>query len=135
MRVAVLTCMDSRIDLAWVLGLQPGEANIIRNAGGVATDDAVRSLVVSQRLLGTEEIVVIHHTDCGQESYSDDEMKAKLEAETGFRPSFAFENFPDARADVRQTINRLKASPFLQHKHRIRGYMYEVETGRLREIL
>jgi carbonic anhydrase len=132
-RVAVLACMDARLDPARVLGLQEGDAHVIRNAGGVASEDAIRSLVISQRLLGTEEIILIHHTDCGMETFSDDAVKAQIQADTGLRPSFALEAFPDAEEDVRHTAARLKASPFIPIKN-IRGFVYEVETGKLREV-
>lgn len=132
-KVAVLACMDARLDPAKALGLQEGDAHVIRNAGGVASDDALRSIIISQRLLGTEEIVLVHHTDCGMETFHDDEVKAKIEAETGLRPSFALEAFPDAVADVKQTAARIKANPFVVHK-KIRGFVYEVETGKLREV-
>jgi carbonic anhydrase len=125
--------MDARLDPAKALGLEEGDAHVIRNAGGVATDDAIRSLVISQRLLGTEEIVLVHHTDCGMETFSDDAVKDQILAETGLRPSFALEAFPEAEQDVRQTAARIKASPFVPHKN-VRGFVYEVETGRLREV-
>jgi carbonic anhydrase len=132
-KVAVLACMDARLDPAKVLGLQEGDAHVIRNAGGVATEDALRSLVISQRLLGTEEIILVHHTDCGMETFSDDAVKDKILAETGLRPSFALEAFPNADEDVKQTAARIKASPFVARKN-IRGFVYEVETGKLREV-
>jgi carbonic anhydrase len=132
-KVAVLACMDARIDPAKALGLQEGDAHVIRNAGGVATEDALRSLTLSQRLLGTEEIILIHHTDCGMERFKDDELKEQILAETGIRPGFALEAFSSAEADVRQTAARIRASPFLPHKS-IRGFVYEVETGKLREV-
>lgn len=132
-KVAVLACMDARLDPARALGLEEGDAHVIRNAGGVATEDAIRSLVISQRLLGTEEIVLIHHTDCGMEAFRDDEVKEQIRAETGIRPSFALEAFPKADDDVRQTADRIKASPFVPHKA-IRGFVYEVESGKLREV-
>ncbi len=132
-RLVVLACMDARLDPAKALGLNEGDAHVIRNAGGVASDDALRSIIISQRLLGTEEIVLVHHTDCGMETFHDDDVKAKIEAETGLRPSFALEAFPDAVADVKQTAARIKASPFVVHKN-IRGFVYEVETGKLREV-
>ena len=131
-RVAVLACMDARLDPARVLGLQEGDAHVIRNAGGVASEDAIRSLVISQRLLGTEEIILIHHTDCGMETFNDETVKAQIQADTGLRPSFALEAFPDAEEDVRHTAARLKASPFIPSRHR--GFVYEVETGKLREV-
>ncbi len=132
-KVAVLACMDARLDPAKALGLQEGDAHVIRNAGGVATEDALRSLVISQRLLGTEEIVLIHHTDCGMETFTDDAVKEQILTDTGIRPSFALEAFPEAEDDVRQTAARIKASPFLPHKV-IRGFVYEVESGKLREV-
>ena len=132
-RVAVLACMDARLDPAKFLGLHDGDAHVIRNAGGVATDDAIRSIVISQRLLGTEEIVLVHHTGCGMQTFTDDALKDAIAAETGIRPSFAFESFRDAASDVRQTAARIKASPFVPRKN-VRGFVYEVETGRLREV-
>jgi carbonic anhydrase len=132
-KVAVLACMDARLDPAKVLGLQEGDAHVIRNAGGVATEDAVRSLVISQRLLGTEEIILVHHTDCGMETFSDDAVKEQIRADTGLRPSFALEAFPKVDDDVKQTAARIRANPFVPKKN-IRGFVYEVETGRLREI-
>jgi carbonic anhydrase len=133
-RVAVLACMDARLDPARALGLEEGDAHVIRNAGGVATDDALRSLVISQRLLGTEEIVLIHHTDCGMLTFRDDDVKDAIAADTGIRPPFALEAFPDAAEDVRQSIRRIAASPFLPHKDHIRGFVYDVRTGRLEEV-
>ncbi len=132
-KLAVLACMDARLDPAKALGLQEGDAHVIRNAGGVATDDALRSIVISQRLLGTEEIILVHHTGCGMETFHDDQVKDQILAETGLRPSFALEAFPDAVADVKQTAARIKASPFVVHKN-IRGFIYEVETGKLQEV-
>jgi len=132
-KVAVLACMDARLDPAKALGLQEGDAHVIRNAGGVASEDALRSLVISQRLLGTEEIVLIHHTDCGMETFTDDQVKDQILGDTGLRPSFALEAFPKAEDDVRQTAARIQASPFVPHKS-IRGFVYEVETGRLQEV-
>ncbi|HTV10829.1 MAG TPA: carbonic anhydrase [Acidimicrobiales bacterium] len=132
-KVAVLACMDARLDPAKVLGLEEGDAHVIRNAGGVASDDVVRSLVISQRLLGTREIILVHHTDCGMETFRDDAVKDQILADTGLRPSFAMEAFPKADEDVKQTAARIKASPFIPHKN-IRGFVYEVESGRLREI-
>jgi carbonic anhydrase len=133
-RVAVLACMDARLDPARVLGLEEGDAHVIRNAGGVVTDDAIRSLTISQRLLGTEEIILIHHTDCGMLTFKDDDVKAQIEADTGLRPAFALEAFGDLDADVRQSIARIKASPFVPNTTNVRGFVYEVETGRLREV-
>ncbi len=133
-QVAVLACMDARLDPAQVLGLAEGDAHVIRNAGGVASDDAIRSLTISQRLLGTRSIVVVHHTDCGMETFSDDQLKASIVAETGQRPAFAFEAFPDARADVVQTIRRIQTSPFIPHTDDVRGFVYDVRTGSLEEV-
>ena len=117
-----------------MLGLELGEAHVIRNAGGVVSDDAIRSLVISQRLLGTKEIILIHHTDCGMLTFEDDEVKAQITAETGVRPSFALEAFADPAADVMQSIGRLRNSPFLKHKDAIRGFVFDVRTGRLEEV-
>src|SRR3989440_9739195 len=124
--VAVLACMDARLDVHKILGLDEGDAHVIRNAGGVATDDAIRSLVISQRLLGTEEIVLIHHTDCGMLTFRDDDVKAQIQSETGIRPPFALEAFPDVEADVRQSIGRIKSSPFIPRKESVRGFVYHV---------
>ena len=132
--LAVLACMDARLDVHQILGIKPGEAHVIRNAGGVATDDAIRSLVISQRLLGTSEIILIHHTDCGMLTFKDDEVKGKIEAEVGIKPSFALEAFPDLEADVKQSIARIKASPFIPHRSNVRGFIYDVKTGRLDEV-
>ncbi|HXW81062.1 MAG TPA: carbonic anhydrase [Acidimicrobiales bacterium] len=132
-KVAVLACMDARLDPAKALGLQEGDAHVIRNAGGVASEDAIRSLVISQRLLGTEEIILVHHTDCGMETFSDDAVKDQILADTGLRPSFALEAFPNAENDVKQTAARIKANPFVPHKS-IRGFVYDVHTGRLDEV-
>ena len=131
---AVVACMDARLNPYGALGLSEGDAHIIRNAGGVVTDDVVRSLAISQRLLGTQEIVLVHHTDCGMLTFRDDEVKAQIEADTGIRSPFALEAFPDVDADVRQSVARIKASPFIPHKDSVRGFVYEVETGRLREV-
>jgi carbonic anhydrase len=133
-RVAVVACMDARLDPARVLGLEEGDAHVIRNAGGVVTDDAIRSLAISQRLLGTEEIILIHHTDCGMLTFSDDEVKAQIVEDTGIRPHFALESFADLDDDVRQSVARIEASPFVPRKDRVRGFVYEVETGKLREV-
>ena len=134
-RVAVLSCMDARIRVYTVLGLEEGDAHIIRNAGGIASDDAIRSIIISQRLLDTNEIIVIHHTDCGMEKFTDDALKAEIEQETGIRPPFAFEAFSDAEDDVRQTMARLRTSPFIPHRDNIRGFIFEVESGRIREVV
>jgi carbonic anhydrase len=133
-RLAVLACMDARLDIHKILGLQEGDAHVIRNAGGVVTDDAIRSLTISQRLLGTEEIVLIHHTDCGMLTFSDDDVKRQIQEDTGIRPQFALEAFGDLEEDVRQSVARIKVSPFIPNKNAIRGFVYEVETGRLREV-
>ncbi len=132
--VAVVACMDARLDVHKILGLTEGDAHVIRNAGGVVTDDAIRSLVISQRLLGTREVVLIHHTDCGMLTFKDDEVKQQIEAEVGIKPEFALEAFSDLEQDVRQSIARIKASPFVPNKDAVRGFVYEVETGRLREV-
>src|SRR3989440_2105444 len=132
--VAVVACMDARLNPYGLLGLQEGDAHVIRNAGGVVSEDVIRSLAISQRLLGTREIVLIHHTDCGMLTFTDDQVKEQIRADTGLRPPFALEAFPDADEDVRQSIARIKASPFVPSKDSIRGFVYEVETGRLREI-
>jgi carbonic anhydrase len=133
-KVAVVACMDARLNVYGILGLNDGDAHVIRNAGGVVTDDAIRSLAISQRLLGTEEIVLIHHTGCGMLSFSDDDFRAAIERDTGIRPPWAAEAFGDLDADVRQSIARVKASPFIPHTDAVRGFVYEVETGRLREV-
>ena len=132
--VAVLACMDARLDVHKILGLQEGDAHVIRNAGGAATDDAIRSLAISQRLLGTKEIILIHHSDCGMLTFHDDDIKRKIEDETGIRPAFAFEAFSDLDEDVRQSIARIKASPFVPNKSSIRGFVYDVRNGRLNEV-
>ena len=133
-KVAVVACMDARLDPAGALGLEEGDAHVIRNAGGVVTDDEIRSLAISQRLLGTEEIILIHHTDCGMLTFTDDEFKRSIEQETGIKPEWAAEAFGDLEGDVRQSIARIKASPFIPRKDSIRGFVYEVESGRLREV-
>lgn len=133
-KLAVVACMDARLDVHKILGLEEGDAHVIRNAGGVITEDAIRSLVISQRLLGTEEIILIHHTDCGMLTFRDDEVKGQIEEQTGIRPAFALEAFPNLDDDVRQSIARLEATPFLPHKSRIRGFVYDVRSGRLDEV-
>jgi carbonic anhydrase len=133
-KVAVVACMDARLNPYGILGLSDGDAHVIRNAGGVVTDDAIRSLAISQRLLGTEEIVLIHHTDCGMLTLSDDEFKRSIQHETGIRPEWAVEAFDDLDADVRQSLARIKVSPFIPHKESVRGFVYDVHTGRLREV-
>ena len=133
-KLAVVACMDARLDVHKILGLQEGDAHVIRNAGGVATDDAIRSLTISQRLLGTKEIILIHHTDCGMLTFKDDEVKGKIESEVGIRPHFALEAFGDLEADVKQSIARIEASPFIPNKASVRGFIYDVKTGRLNEV-
>jgi carbonic anhydrase len=131
---AIIACMDSRMKISGLLGMGDGESHVIRNAGGVVTDDVIRSLAVSQRLLGTTEIILIHHTDCGLQKITDEGFKREVEAETGVRPPWAVEAFTDAAADVRHSIGRLKASPFVPHKDAIRGFVFDVATGRLNEV-
>jgi carbonic anhydrase len=132
--VAVVACMDARLNVYGMLGLQEGDAHVIRNAGGVITDDEIRSLAISQRLLGTREIILIHHTDCGMLTFSDDEVKQQIQEEVGIKPEFALEAFSDLEEDVRQSIRRIQSSPFIPNKDSVRGFVYEVETGRLREV-
>ena len=133
-KVAVVACMDARLLPAKVLGLEEGDAHVIRNAGGVVTDDEIRSLAISQRLLGTEEIILIHHTDCGMLTFTDDEFRQSVQEETGIKPPWAAEAFDDLEVDVRQSIARIRASPFIPRTDSVRGFIYEVETGRLREV-
>jgi carbonic anhydrase len=133
-KVAVLACMDARVNPYGLLGLQEGDAHVIRNAGGVVTDDEIRSLAISQRLLGTEEIILIHHTDCGMLTFTDDEFKRSVQDDVGIKPEWAAEAFPDLDEDVRQSIARIQASPFIPRKDSVRGFVYEVESGRLREV-
>ena len=133
-KVAIVACMDARLDVYRMLGLEEGDAHVIRNAGGVVTDDVIRSLVISQRLLGVQEVMLIHHTDCGMQSFRDDEVKAQIERDTGLRPPFALEAFHDAAEDVRQSRRRIEASPFVPNKDGIRGFVYDVATGRLEEV-
>ncbi len=132
--VAVVACMDARLNVYGMLGLQEGDAHVISNAGGVITDDEIRSLAISQRLLGTREIILIHHTDCGMLTFSDDELKQQIQDDVGIKPHFPMESFSDLESDVRQSIARIQASPFILHKDSVRGFVYEVETGRLREV-
>src|SRR4051812_12081129 len=132
-KLAVVACMDARLIPTKVLGLEEGDAHVIRNAGGVVTDDAIRSLSISQRLLGTEEILLIHHTDCGMLTFTDDAFRRSIQDDTGVKPSWASEAFPDLDEDVRQSIARIKASPFIPRKN-VRGFVYDVETGGLREV-
>jgi carbonic anhydrase len=133
-KVAIVACMDARVNVYGALGLAEGDAHVIRNAGGVVTDDEIRSLAISQRLLGTEEIILIHHTDCGMLTFTDDEFRRSIEQETGIKPEWAAESVTDLDADVRQSIARIKSSPFVPRKDSVRGFVYEVETGRLREV-
>ena len=134
LNMAVVACMDARLDTHKLLGIQEGDAHVIRNAGGVVTDDVIRSLVISQRLLGTREVVLIHHTDCGMLTFRDDDVKDAILADTGLRPSFAMEAFGNLEGDVRQSIARIKASPFVPAKDQIRGFVYDCATGRLNEV-
>jgi carbonic anhydrase len=133
-KVAVLACMDARLNPYGLLGLQEGDAHVIRNAGGVVTDDEIRSLAISQRLLGTEEIILIHHTDCGMLTFTDDEFKRSVQDDVGIKPEWAAEAFPDLDEDVRQSIARIKASPFIPRKDSVRGFVYDVHSGRLDEV-
>ena len=133
-KLAVVACMDARLNVFGALGLQEGDAHVIRNAGGIVTDDAIRSLAISQRLLGTEEIILIHHTGCGMLTFGDDEFRTAIEEDTGVKPEWAAESFTDLDRDVRQSIARIRASPFIPRKDAVRGFVYEVETGRLREV-
>ena len=132
--VAVLACMDARLDVYRLLGLNEGEAHVIRNAGGVVTDDAIRSLTISQRLLGTTEIVLVHHTDCGMLTFTDDSFKADIQSDTGIKPHWSPEAFADLEDDVRQSIARIKASPFVPNRDAVRGFIFDVATGRLTEV-
>jgi carbonic anhydrase len=132
--VAVVACMDARLNVYGILGLKEGEAHIIRNAGGVVTDDEIRSLAISQRLLGTREIILIHHTDCGMLTFTDDAFKAAIEAETGVKPGWAAEAFSDLDADVRQSMRRVTMSPFVPHTDAVRGFVFDVSTGLLHEV-
>lgn len=132
--VAVVACMDARLDVYRVLGLKEGEAHVIRNAGGVITEDEIRSLTISQRLLGTDEIILIHHSDCGMVTFTDHEFKDAILEETGVRPAWAPESFPDAHEDVRQSISRILHNPFIPKKDSVRGFVFDVATGRLEEV-
>jgi carbonic anhydrase len=133
-KIAVVACMDARLNPYGVLGLHEGDAHVIRNAGGVVTDDEIRSLAISQRLLGTEEIILIHHTDCGMLTFTDDEFKRSIQEETGIKPAWAAESFTDLDEDVRQSMARIKASPFIPRKESVRGFVYDVHTGKLNEV-
>jgi carbonic anhydrase len=132
--VAVVACMDARLNVYEILGLSEGQAHVIRNAGGVVTEDEIRSLAISQRLLGTREIILIHHTDCGMLTFTDDAFKASIEADTGLKPAWAAEAFSDLDADVRQSIKRITASPFIPHTDAVRGFVFDVATGLLKEV-
>jgi carbonic anhydrase len=132
--VAVVACMDARLNVYGALGLHEGEAHVIRNAGGVVTEDEIRSLAISQRLLGTEEIILIHHTDCGMLTFTDDEFRKSIQDETGIKPPWAAEAFGDLDADVRQSIARIQASPFIPRKDSVRGFVFDVATGVLTEV-
>lgn len=133
-QVAIVACMDARLNVYGMLGLSEGDAHVIRNAGGVVTDDVIRSLAISQRLLGTREIVLIHHTDCGMLTFRDDELKDAIESDTGIRPPFAFESFHEPYEDVRQSLRRIQASPFIPNRDEVRGFVFDVETGRLEPV-
>ncbi|HET6187009.1 MAG TPA: carbonic anhydrase [Trebonia sp.] len=133
--VAVVACMDARLNVYGILGLGEGEAHVIRNAGGVVTDDEIRSLAISQRLLGTTEIILIHHTDCGMLTFTDDQFKRVIQDETGIKPEWAAEAFTDLDEDVRQSIARIEASPFIPHKDAIRGFVFDIATGKLNEVI
>jgi carbonic anhydrase len=132
--VAVLACMDARLNPYGILGLREGDAHVIRNAGGVVTEDEIRSLAISQRLLGTTEVILIHHTECGMLTFNDEDFKRQVQQDTGIRPAWAVECFDDLDADVRQSIARIKASPFIPHKDSVRGFVYDVRTGALQEV-
>jgi carbonic anhydrase len=132
--LAVVACMDARLNVYALLGLGAGEAHVIRNAGGVVSEDVIRSLAISQRLLGTREVILVHHTDCGMLTFTDDQLKADIEADTGVRPHFALEAFSDLERDIRQSIARIKASPFVPHKDAMRGFVYDVRSGALQEV-
>ncbi|HEY1854581.1 MAG TPA: carbonic anhydrase [Solirubrobacterales bacterium] len=134
-RLAIVACMDSRLDVFAALGLEHGEAHVLRNAGGVVSDDVVRSLAISQRRLGTREVMLIHHTDCGMLKISDDGFRTELMETAGVAPAFAIESFTDVDADVRQSILRVRRSPFLPHRDRVRGFVYDVDDHRLREVV
>ncbi|WP_084102429.1 carbonic anhydrase [Demequina sp. NBRC 110051] len=134
-KVAVVACMDSRLDTFALLGLEVGDAHVMRNAGGVITDDMIRSLVISQRKLGTREIILIHHTDCGALTFTDDELRNQLLDETGLKPAWSPESFKDLDADLRQSMERLRRSPFLVETEQVRGFVFDVHTGLLREVV
>ena len=133
--VAVVACMDARLNVYAILGLNEGEAHVIRNAGGVVTDDEIRSLAISQRLLGTTEIILIHHTDCGMLTFTDDGFKRSIQDDTGIKPAWSAEAFPDLEEDVRQSKARIQSSPFVPHKGSVRGFVFDVATGKLNEVI
>jgi carbonic anhydrase len=133
-QTAVVACMDARLNVYGILGLEEGDAHVIRNAGGVITDDVIRSLTISQRLLGTKEIILLHHTDCGMLTFKDEELKRQIQDEVGISPEFAMESFSDLDEDVSRSLARIRATPFIPHRDNVRGFVYEVETGKLREI-
>lgn len=132
--IAVVACMDARLETGALLGLMEGDAHVIRNAGGVVTDDVIRSLTISQRLLGTREIMLVHHTDCGMLTFDDADLKQQIRQDVGFKPPFSLEAFPDVDEDVRQSMARVKASPYVPHRDQVRGFVFDVETGKLREV-
>ena len=134
LRLAIVTCMDARLDVHRILGIAEGDAHVIRNAGGIVSEDALRSLVISQRLLGTTEVAVIHHSDCGMLKFRDDDVKDQIEVETGVRPPFALGAFTDLVDNVRESVALIKASPFIPHKDRVRGFVYDCATGKLSEV-
>src|SRR5688500_1391238 len=134
-QLAVVACMDARLDVHAILGLEIGDAHVIRNAGGVVTDDEIRSLAISQRLLGTTEIVLIHHTDCGMLTFTDEDFRTSIEQDTGVRPDWHSEAFPDLEADVRTCLKKILDSPFIPDKHSVRGFVFDVGTGRLTEVV
>src|SRR5690349_15200456 len=133
-KVAIIACMDARVNPSLIFGLQEGDAHVIRNAGGVVTDDEIRSLAISQRLLGTEEIILVHHTDCGMLTFNDEDFTKSIQDDTGLTPRWSAEAFPDLDDDVRRSVERIRANPFVPRKDSVRGFVYEVETGRLREV-
>jgi carbonic anhydrase len=135
LKLAIVACMDSRLDVFAALGLDSGEAHVLRNAGGIVSDDVIRSLAISQRRLGTREVMLIHHTDCGMEKITDDGFRTELMETSGVAPAFAIESFADVDADVRQSILRVRRSPFLPHRDRVRGFVYDVDDHRLREVV
>ena len=133
--IAVVACMDARLETGALLGLLEGDAHVIRNAGGVVTDDVIRSLTISQRLLGTREIMLIHHTDCGMLSFTGAELKQQILEETGMKPPFAMEAFTELETDIRQSVARIKTSPYIPHKDAVRAFVYDVESGKLNEVV